>query len=310
MSESEEADSPETSLAKELILAAVPERREELARLWGTYGPQFRSGADRPGFHLAAGMASLIVYTTRSLRRLWLLGFAGDAAMKALGGVIFCLRYLGRPLDLAFVGQLEGQADADRAFDEILAAAQDLGEREDAGGFRWPSRVPEPEAGRPAHPTGALAFDLTCLATAFTFLHEVQHLIGQTEGTARGGPAEELDCDAYARGMLLDRVQVYASTAGVSAALVARKRAMAIALATFFIVWITPPDAAAGTDTHPPLRDRLDALAGGLTPDDDEDLWIFLCCLLASTLRRAGRIPGPVAFSSSRELALALMREL
>ncbi|MEO6325121.1 MAG: phage exclusion protein Lit family protein [Thermoanaerobaculia bacterium] len=304
------AEAPESCLAKDLILKAVPERSDDLARLWETYGPQFRAGSDRREFHLAAGVSSLIVFTTRSLRQLWLLGFAGMDAMKALGGVIFCMPYIGRAFDLAFVTQLEGQVDADSAFDKILAAAHDLGERENPNEVPWPTWVPEPEEGRPTEPTGALAFDLTCLATAYTFLHEVQHLIGQADGTAEAGPAEELACDEYARAMLLDQAESYASTAGVPLALVRRKRAMAIALASFFVVWLTPAEAAAGTDTHPALRDRLNALAGGLAPEEDQDLWIFMCCLLASTLRRAGRIPPSIAFSSARELAFALMEKL
>lgn len=303
----DDSQAPEAILVKELILAAAPERRDDITALWATYGPQVRAGADRSGFHLATGVANLIVYTTRSMRQLWLLGFGGVAAMSALGGAIFCLTRMGRPFDPVFVAGLDGQARADAAFDETAAAARDLADMKDG---TWPVYVPEPEAGRPTSPIDALAFDLTCMATAFTFLHEVQHIILKADASPLEGPDEELACDAYARTILLEQTEAYASSVNQNHTLVRRKRAMAIALAAFFVVWLTPPEAVNGTATHPALRARLDALLRDIAGEADEDFWIFVCSLIVSTLRRDGHTPQTTPFRSAKELALALMPAL
>jgi hypothetical protein len=107
--------------------------------------------------------------------------------------------------------------------------------------FVWPETIPDPQDGRPEEPERALVFDLTCVAATYISLHELKHVVFQSEGNASTDPwEEECACDAFAQEMILGKIKIYSEQSGFPDANLKEKRAMGIAFALIFILFITP----------------------------------------------------------------------
>jgi hypothetical protein len=272
-----------------LIIAAVPERRTDLDALWQRYAPQFVLSEDGPRFVMTAGAFSSVIYSNKTLLQIWLLGFAAWRAVEAYADIISSCAAMGLPFDPPSVAALPGQSSVDAAFDRTLTAAEEVGQIDNLASFSWPTNVPQPGTESFSDPDKA-AHDLVCVATAYFFLHELKHVAFRIDEDAPSDPvAEEIACDRFAREFLLSGIPTFAAEIGITADEVRAKRVAAIALATFVIVAVTPPEAWGGTGSHPALtqrfRDTFETVAIARTAYP----WNVGSALLLAKLRASGR---------------------
>jgi hypothetical protein len=150
------------------------------------------------------------------------------------------------------------------------------------------------------------AFNLACIAGAYIYLHEIQHVrFDKTEGR----PAEyveEVECDRFARHFLFDKIDDYARQCGAPAEKVRAKRALGIAVAKTVILDVTPLKLWEGTDSHPAVGLRVKSFLEDLGGPVTERFWIGVASFLAAMCRSRGRLPRQITFDSTRELAFSL----
>lgn len=290
-----------------LIRAAAPERAPELPHTWGDQANRAHL-TDGPGFDIGA-LFGLVQVTEGALRQLWLLGFASWRAIQAYSGVIWLLQHSHRAFNRDEIAASHGQAAADAAFDALIAKAREFRDASESDAIAWPPGVPEPtEKNDLADPQQKAAFDLLCIAAAYIFLHEIQHVrFGKGEDARPSGPVEEEQaCDLFAREYLIDGIDAYVSETGEPVELVLAKRALGIAVAKVLIMEVTPPQLWSGSGTHPSVGERVRVFLGGLSKPLTDNFWISVASFLAAICRSRGLLPDEVPFSSARELALKL----
>lgn len=204
-----------TDIVRKLFDGVVPERASEIESIANDYDAQFRLIADREGFNLDAGGFSAIQYTSRSMRQMWLFGYAGRQALHCYSSLIVLFKSFGTTLDINEINKIPDQAAEDEAFKSILDAVKDLSTAFHEDDFEWPVAIPDPEKGRPSDSERAAVYDLTCMATAYVFLHELKHVIFSAEGNASEDPKdEEYLCDQFAKDMMISKIDQYAASSG------------------------------------------------------------------------------------------------
>ncbi len=291
-----------------LFRGVVPERFDEVSKLIDRYSAHFRLVGDSPGFSLEAGPFGAVQFTQRSLDQLWLFSFSGLQALHCYSGLLVIAHWNSLPITMRDLEDLPGQQPLMQKFGELLQKLTELRTAESGLDVDWSEGVPKPTAGRPQDTQHAAFFDLTLMATAYIFLHELKHVIFAAEGNAPDDPVvEEYECDAFARSILLDRVDEYSRNSGYPAEGVLMKRSMAIALASGFLFASTPKDRLGGSDTHPPIHRRWrEALSSVDLPDNDYH-WLFFCSVALALLVH-GRMPLPTdKVASFKDYAIKLV---
>jgi hypothetical protein len=289
---------------KRLILNSAPEKEAELDKLWETYSFNFFEAKDKPGYTLEAGPWGIILSNERSRLRMWLLGFAAQAAFMGYGQLLVA-SLLFRECSLSDVQLVETES-----YDTLIRACCELGAVESLSHFHWPSGIPDPNRRQPTDISNAFAYKVNGIAFAYSFLHEIQHVRFRQESNAPPTlHEEELECDRFARDFLLKDVQAYASKSGDALGTVKNFRATGIGVAFFFLLELS--DCWAESTSHPSLRNRLTALADSLTLPDDDMFWIHLSSLLLAQLRfaAASDVSG-ITSSSPRAVCLELIGRL
>jgi hypothetical protein len=290
-----------TDMIKKLILAACPERQPEVAQLWQTCSPVIAQQHDAPGFLMAGGPFGLITFTLRTMQQIWLIGFAAEAAFSAYCvGVIHALLYGHLDLDLLSTG-------TNHSYDSLIAKVEELRIAERSSDVSWPPTVPRPEDGKPTDVKAALVFDLVCMAGAYCFLHELHHVklsSSETNGTLTP-QEEELQCDGFARSMLLEKIAEYSTQTGYRGPLLNTKRAMSIGLGVLVVLGLT--DSASDSQTHPAVAERIDALAQSLALHPNDGFWMYLGSLLIAHLRYRRVAIGMPKVRSIKELCFELI---
>lgn len=297
-----------------LFGGAAPERLEEIKVLWGDGGERaFLS--DRTGFLLEAGFG-VVQVNEIALRQFWILTYALSRAADFYAWPLLYLAKAQLPFDLELLARIPDQAVGDADFDRALNAVAALSEAQSVDDVPMPAGVPLPAPGvRSDNVADQAGFDLACMVAAYVFLHEVRHvLLAQSEGKTLAPVEEEMECDRFARNMMIDGAGEYARDHQVDPAAVAAKRALGILFAKLVIVAITPLAERQGSPTHPPVRDRIRS-ALDAAPDPAPD-WFWLAAAgAAAALTRAlaareGHQFAPVPFQQFRDLAHTLLHKL
>ncbi len=291
-----------------LIRAAAPERVDELSGLWGT-GPDRVHLVDEGAFDIKE-MFGLIQVTEIALRQIWLLSSAAWRAIRAYGGLFWYLNVARQPFERDVIAALHGQAEADAAFDALLAKARALREGGNLDRFEWPADVPEPTPENIfTNRHDEAAFNLACIAGAYVFLHEIRHARFSKEGGRPADPrAEELECDRFARRFLLEKADAYARDNGKPIEDVRAKRALAIAVAKTVIMEVQ--DHWESTATHPAVGVRVRSFLEDVPQPVREWFWLCSASFFAAICRTRGRLPPRIDFVSARDLALAFADRL
>lgn len=305
----------ERSVLEKLLFGAAPERKEDVQALWANYDPRFWicEDASRILFQARWDRQSgeqRIEFTERANSLIWLIGFTAWKIFQCYSPYAFLGSLLARQIDDDFIDQDVGFADSEAAFELHLYAVKCLQLATSTDQIAWPSDIPKPQACRPASAQDQAAFDLTCIATAYVYLHEIRHVKFSKDGQR---PVlldeEELLCDVFAREFLMSKVGTYCDTSGEAFEKVLMKRAMGVALGVFAVYLLTPTDQHAGTDEYPPIGERMQALIGEVNLPPDNDFWIFTGALLICLLRLRDRTIE-VKFGDAKELVAVLIEKL
>jgi hypothetical protein len=294
-----------------LLNAATPERSTDLQDLWAKYDPAFILEEDGRGLTFRAGK-DRIIFSAKTLEHDWTIAFAAWRTFRAYGPIILVAGFLTKPLSPEMMRDDVDLPAEEASSDELLYFARELRRAESADEVGRPSGIPEPAPNIVGFSIEDQAtFNLLCIATSATFLHEIRHLRYFKDGDI---PAirreEEIRCDEYAREFLTTRCREYARTVGKPTAAVLNFRTMGMALAAYIIHEATPFDDQAGSNDYPSSSERFIALVGAPDLSDDADCWIFASALLLSILKRTSRFKTPVAFVNAKELFLSLCSKL
>ncbi|WP_284352207.1 phage exclusion protein Lit family protein [Roseisolibacter agri] len=289
------------------INGAAPERRIEVATLCSELEPYFARLADAPGFKLQAGAFSSITLTQRTLDQIWILGYIAWQSLSAYAPLLM-LTSGKADVGSAVLDTLPGQHAEEKAMAEGLRTVRHLSEVLDREHFEWPPHVPRPSPDGGRSQQEKAVADLNVIAAAYVFLHELHHLRCAKEARSFASVLdEELECDAFARGFLLDAVDQYVRDSAEERSAVLSKRGAGIALGCFILLHATRRSAWAGSSSHPPLAKRLRVLAARVDVPDDALHWRFLAALLLAVLRQDGSLPSSVPADSWRDACLKLI---
>lgn len=297
-----------------LLGGAAPERLQEIKALWGD-GDERAFLSDQAGFLLHAGF-EVVQVNEISLRQIWILSYAFSRAADLHAVPLLFLAEAQLPFDQERLAAIPGNTAGDAAFDEALNAVAALAEALSIDEVPLPAGIPIPAPGvRSGNIAEQAGFDLACMAAAYVFLHEVRHvLLAKAGGEMLAPVEEEIECDRFARDVMLGRVDKYALDHQVDPAAVAAKRSLGILFAMLCIAAITPPSRRPGSETHPPVRDRIRS-ALDAAPDPAPDWFWLTAAGAAAALTRAlavreGNQLDPVPFHQFKDLTRVLLRAL
>jgi hypothetical protein len=232
---------------------------------------------------------------------MWLLGFASQEALKDYCCIPIASVIYGK-FDPAYFDHAP-----DSKFGDLISLIPAISKVENEEDFPWPEGIPHPRFGKPTDQSGSMVFDLLCMAAAYSFLHEVEHIRIAQDGETLDPHNEEFRCDKSARDMLLGGIGEYSRISGYPEERVASKRAISIALASFFLLAITPSDAWGGSRSHPSIASRITALTESLSLPDNDHFWTYLSCLLVAQLHANGETIESFNVTSTKEFAETLL---
>ncbi len=296
---------------KLLLGGVIPEREAEMKEYLNKYTPCFSRCDDRPGFVVEAGAYGILKFTQRTMHQMWILGFAANQALHSYSTVLAILRMYSDKLDTNELDKIPDQTKEENKYQELINSVYELAEVNDPATFSWPNTVPKPENKKPTDMEGAATFDLICMAGAYVFLHEMKHIAFSMDNNAPSNPhEEELECDLFAKSVMLDKLDAYSKQSGYDLKRLNSKRAMSISLALFFMLVITPLESWSGTESHPSITARIEPMVDGLSIHNDDIFWIYMASLFLSHLRYLSKEPLVFEFKTFRELSMALISKI
>lgn len=300
-----------------LLRGAVPERADEISKLWLEHGHAIEVAPNAQGSTINA-TSKRIKFDTKTIDFFWLIGFSAWRAIEVYAPALTLAMANGGTVEAALnIDEERGQFEQD--YKQRIASAQSLLDAADTSDIAWPDDVPMPTDKRQSLTNGQdmAVFDLVALGLAFALLHEFKHVQARAleateqipEGEQQNRAEEEMTCDTWAREFMTSGIARYASANDHSYAQVEQKRAMGIALAAVTIHAMTPRHAHWGGGGYPPIGDRLEAMIGGYNLPDASPFWVFTACLLVSLMRQDGRRLNYTG-ASFREYVVTLLAEL
>jgi len=281
-----------------LLRGAVPEKADEICRLWTEHQHSVEVAPSGANLTLDA-TSKRIKFDTKTVDFFWLLGFAAWRAIEVYAPALVLATSTGVSIDSALNAD-HGRGQLEFEFKQRIAAAHSLRLAGSTAAIEWPPDIPMPTADRASlgDVQAMVAFDLVGLAFAFALLHELKHVMFRATGDApAAGYEEELACDTWARMTMTSNMAEYATDHGHTYAQVAQKRAMGIALAAVTVHAMTPPEAQWGNDDYPPLAERIRAMIDGHNLSEGSPFWTFTACLLIAIMRKENRQLNLVAAS-------------
>ena len=214
------------------------------------------------------------------MSQIWLLGFAAQYALHAYSPYLALSHLLGLPVTSNGFKYCQESKRLIHEARNLLARTIELNGLSSMDEFSWPNCVPEPSKGKPRDINGSMVFDLLCIGGAYCFLHEIKHVMFKSISSSIKVHDEEMQCDAFAREFLLGNIAVYSKESGYDIEAVKTKRAMSIGLTFLLLLVLTPNNRWFGSDSHPPIFDRISALTGYLELSEDSYFWCYLSCIL------------------------------
>ncbi|MEQ7892580.1 phage exclusion protein Lit family protein [Xanthomonas arboricola] len=228
-----------------------------------------------------------IQFDVKTLDAFWLVGFSAWHAIEtyATHVVVAMITQTSVSSVMRDDDQL-GPLEQD--YKHRLRLAKDLLAGGDRDAIQWPPDIPKPIDDRASlHSVQErVAFDLTLLAVAYVFLHEFRHvMLDRDDQQPDSFSEEEISCDVWARGMLLDKLAVYAEEHNHSYQDVLYKRAAAMAIACVILQTITDEWAQWGTDEYPSVGERMAALIKDIALSADSGFWVVAASVLIGVMR-------------------------
>ena len=298
-------------VVKQQIIDSAPEKERELEEIWRQYSPIFSLAEDKPGFSIEAGPYGLLIFTNRTMLYIWILGFAAWKALHAYSSLLLILKVSEQSFKAEEIKKIPDQIEVDNAFEGLINELRKLGDIERIEDFKWPASVHFPAYRQDLDIEGKAVYDLVCMAMAYIFLHEVQHIRFLQDGDAPDDPYdEELECDRFARDMLMDRIKTYSRQSGYPLQKVRSKRAMSLALASFLLLELTPTQFWGDSRSHPPISQRIRLVTDFVNLPSDDWFWNYTSCLLLAKLRSEKMLPNNIEFVDEKDLCTKLLQIL
>lgn len=232
-----------------------------------------------------------ITFDAKTMDVFWLIGFSGWRAIECYSPHVITSAALGSTVE-RIIEEDEGLAEIELAYKERRAAAQSLIDATDPATAPWPPDLPRPNSSRDASgdPQYKAAFDLTCLAVAFTLFHEFRHvMLDRDKQRPSDLREEELACDVWARDFMTAKLAAYAREHGHDYHEVLRKRSMGFALAALILHEITPFWDHGGNHAYFSVATRLQTILDNTPLPDNDHFWVFAASLLIGLFRQKGR---------------------
>lgn len=291
---------------EKMLEGVVPERAKEVFELIEKHSAQFRRINDKTGFNLDAGAYGAVQFTQRSLRQIWLFGFAGLCSLHCYAGLIVLAKSMNLELNIEDVDSLPDQQVENDRFSEVIKSIEKLNNAQSENDFVWPIEIPNPEDGKPEGIEQSAVYDLIIMASAYVFLHELKHVIFVSEGnTPLNAHEEEIECDKFASDMMLSKVKEYSKVSGYQEDLVCMKRSVGIALGSAFLAVATPNHNLGGTSSHPPVSKRWSAIIGGMKLDEQNYFWLYFSSLAIALMKYKNIVFPPQYVVSYKQLAIS-----
>ena len=272
------------------MAGAVPERRDEMKALWERYHPEAIVTQDANHITLKASK-DRITFDAKTMEVFWLIGFSGWQAIKCYSPHVIASAALSTTIERV-IEEDEDLAEIELAYKERRAAAQSLIDATDPATVPWPPDLPRPNSNRDAFcdPQYKAAFDLTCLAVAFTLFHEFRHvMLDRDKQRPPDLREEELACDVWARDFMTAKLAGYAREHGHDYHEVLRKRSMGFALTALILHEITPFWDHGGNHAYFSVATRLKTILDNTSLPKNDDFWVFSASLLVGLFRQKGR---------------------
>jgi hypothetical protein len=310
---------------KRAIFASAPEREIELIQLLDKYDMEvhFDKSDDKFNPDTAYGV---IRFRELPLKSIWILGFSAQKAFQTYSPFLL----ISQKFDLMLSSEiLMADQETKKLIEELhsylspIEALLDalLEDNNNIIPLKWPQDIPKPEKGKPNDIYGSMAFDLNCIAAAYCFLHEYKHVIIYKENEEKkvkenmenidslDDHEEEIQCDSFARDMLLSQIGEFSRVSGYTVSNLKNKRAMGIALASFLMLVVTSTGNWLGTQSHPSIIERIRYLTN-LLDENDTPCCIYLSCLILALMDKRGIKLNRQRIVYQKEFCLNLLKQL
>lgn len=292
------------------MIACAPEREDEIRTLWSEYHPEVILVENAKQVTLEA-CKDWIKFDAKTMDIFWLVGFCGWRAIEC-----YSPHVIGAVASGAKVSEII-QQDAEigpieRDYKERLSALQKLISVADSDAAPWPPDIPRPSADRDAldDPQYKAAFDLTCLAVAFTLFHEFRHvMLDQDDQRPAQRNEEELACDVWAREFMTVKLAAYAQTHSLNYHEVLRVRSMGFALAALILHEITPVWEHGGGGQYFSIATRLQTIIENTSLPNSDHFWVQAASLLIGIFRQKG-LSLDISAGSAKALTYQLLTQL
>ena len=295
---------------KSLLLGTVPERSNEIEALWSKYNLRFRLCASSQDVKLDA-TADRIAFNTKTIDLFWLIGYSGWRAIECYSPHVLLSPV--RKKKIVHLMELDEELpEVERDYKERRASVRSLMRARDTCEISWPPDVPHPTADRSSLDgcQEKAAFDLTCFAVSFAMLHEIHHVVLDSEKKRpEERREEEMACDEWARSFMLEELKHYAEKHGKEYQDVLRIRSMGLALAALTLHDITPELEHGGNQEYPPLADRLRTILCKTALAENDHFWVLASSLLLGIFRQR-HLSVDVEPMNAKELTATLLAKL
>jgi transcriptional regulator with XRE-family HTH domain len=166
---------PSTIIAN-LLLGACPEREGEVAKFWDQFQPRFVLKQDGVGSGISA-CGSKVSWMYKMLAHDWVVAFAGFKAQTAYVPHLLLGEMTGRKISAQALRDDDELNNAEAALGELLYFAKSILVVDDIDELEWPPGLPRPGMNRDElnNNEDKACFDIACLATAASFLHELRN---------------------------------------------------------------------------------------------------------------------------------------
>jgi hypothetical protein len=292
---------------------AAPERAAALQKIFDDHGIRVShtsSNKFEPGQVVDPSpttVMGIILYPPIMHTLAWLLIHGGWEAMRNYGAAIISLQLVGASFSGSDIeGILARFPDTKRCAEAIKCAVDSVRGVETP----LPSWLPNINDTNPDVDINRQYYavrELWFIAQCWFLYHELQHILfGIKQKKFSDLPQEELACDSKAIAWVLAGAEFYSNQKSEPAGKVRGKRAMGILVGLFCIGWLSARD---GSDSHPPLKERVRILLEQVGTQDTAQFWNFAVGLLF-VLSKDQKVIQISAQSTIRDIALQIANSI
>ena len=158
--------STDRTIVLNLLRGAVPERADEISRLWRSHGHEVDVAPSSVGSTMEA-TSKRIRFDTKTIDFFWLIGFSAWRAIEVYAPALTVATLTGATVEAALgIDDERGRFEQD--FKSRIASARTLLDSAETSEIEWPDDLPQPTADRESLPTSQdqAVFDLVALALA------------------------------------------------------------------------------------------------------------------------------------------------